>query len=511
MPDQPSNAPEDPRSDGDASAREPLSRRAARQARTSEGSTSPENASPRETETSAGGGKATGSVDADALPPTQKLVLPGNAESGDSATTPPITKSPKKKSPDTPAHSTTPLPTTPPITKPRWSEPTPHATDSEEVRQASLDELFAAEPPEARPLLTAPRSRKRLWIGLAIVLFVLAGIGYGVSFAWSTYEPQIREAMGWTEPKDYEAGIAEGEAFVTISEGDNGQAISQSLYKAGVTKTPEAFYNMLIDSGENPPFYPGLYTLQLKMTSAAALKALQDPEKKSEHAVLLREGLTVKASLETISESLAIPLEDLTAAVADPSAYGVNATNLEGWLFPALYTFDPGVTATDVISRLVQRTLTSLDEEGVAPEDRQKVLTIASIIQREARLPDDFFKVSRVIQNRLDVGQKLEMDSTAQYGYGESRNGSVFSSGAALTDDNPYNTYVITGLPAGPIANPGDVAIDAALRPVDGDWLYFVTVNLNTGETVFNVTYEDHLKSVEDLRAWCSANPDSGC
>ena len=106
---------------------------------------------------------------------------------------------------------------------------------------------------------------------------------------------------------------------------------------------------------------------------------------------------------------------------------------------------------------------------------------------------------------------KLQMDSTAQYGYGELHDGTVSSSGEALTDDNPWNTYVIDGLPVGPIANPGDLAIDAAMHPEDGPWLYFVTVNLNTGETVFTTNYDDHLAAVEQWRQWCTDNPDAGC
>ena len=151
------------------------------------------------------------------------------------------------------------------------------------------------------------------------------------------------------------------------------------------------------------------------------------------------------------------------------------------------------MTAQDVIQTLVDRTVQSLDDAGVPVEDRQRVLTIASIIQREARYEEDLQKVSTVIQNRLDPDNQetfglLQMDSTAQYGYGEMHDGTVSSSDEALADPNPWNTYVHTGLPIGPIANPGDVAIDAAMHPADGDWLYFVTVNLDTGETVFTRT-----------------------
>ena len=169
-----------------------------------------------------------------------------------------------------------------------------------------------------------------------------------------------------------------------------------------------------------------------------------------------------------------------------------------------------------MITTLVNRAVQSLDAAGVPVEDRQRVLTVASIIQREARFEADFYKVSRVIENRLNPDNQetfglLQMDSTAQYGYGELHDGTVSSSGEALTDDNPWNTYVHPGLPVGPISNPGDTAIDAAMHPADGEWLYFVTVNLNTGETVFTTNVDDHNRAVAQWQAWCTDNPDAGC
>ena len=364
-----------------------------------------------------------------------------------------------------------------------------------------------------------PNKRRRRiggWIALAIVLMFFGGIAAGTLYVWTTYEGQIREFMGWEEPKDYEEGLANGEALVTISSGDSGGAISQSLYDAGVTKTPDAFYEMLVDTVQNPTFYPGVYTLQKQMTSAAALAALQDPANKSENSALVREGLTVDQTLPLLAEGIGLPLEEFEAATADPSAYGVPADSLEGWLFPAMYTFDPGATAADVIQRMVDRTVQSLEEAGVPLEDRHRVLTIASIIQREARFEDDFYKVARVIENRMDPSNQetfglLQMDSTAQFGFGELHDGTASTSEEAQFDPNPWNTYVHPGLPIGPIANPGDVAIDAAMHPADGPWLYFVTVNMDTGETIFTTTYSEHLQYVEQMQDWCEKNPDMGC
>ncbi|SDH27876.1 endolytic transglycosylase MltG [Microbacterium pygmaeum] len=399
--------------------------------------------------------------------------------------------------------------------------PEPLRTPARSVATATLDDLFtgAQTTDHLGELPPPPDRRKRRiggWIALAVVLVLLGGMAAGGLWVWNTYEDKIREFMGWEEPKDFEAGMANGEVLVTIEDGDTGSPISQRLYDSGVTKTSDAFYDYLIDTGQNPTFQPGAYALQYQMTSEAALEALLNPANKRENTAQIPEGFTVDGTLERLAEGTGIPLEEFQSAVADPAAYGVPASTLEGWLFPATYTFDPGVTPTQMIQTMVDRTVQSLDTAGVPVEDRERILTVASIIQREARFEDDFYKVSRVIENRLDPENqetfgKLQMDSTAQYGYGEMHDGTVSTSQEALDDPNPWNTYYNTGLPIGPIANPGDLAIDAAMHPADGDWLYFVTVNLNTGETVFTTNIDDHNAAVAQWQAWCTDNPDAGC
>ncbi|MFJ4225135.1 endolytic transglycosylase MltG [Microbacterium sp. NPDC089695] len=376
-----------------------------------------------------------------------------------------------------------------------------------------LEDLFHHEAADEEKT-GAPRKKKRrtgCLVALIIVLALIGGaVGAGV-WAFNTYGDRISDAMGWGEPKDWEPGIATGEVMVTINDGDTGAPVSTSLFEAGVTRTEDVFYDYLVSENVAVTFYPGIYRLQEKMTAADALAALQDPANRMENTASVSEGATIESSLPGIAESLAMPLEDLQAAIdLGPATYGVDATSLEGWLFPAVYTFDPGVTAQGVIQRMVDRTWESLDAAGVPAEDAQRVLTIASIIQREG-MTADFDKVSRVIQNRLDIDMKLQMDSTAQYGYGSLHEGVVSSSAEALADPNPWNTYVNTGLPATPIASPSDAAIKAAMNPADGPWLYFVTINLATGETQFSETYEEHLQGVEKWEQWCQENPDGGC
>lgn len=392
---------------------------------------------------------------------------------------------------------------------PRSTEPAPQSRrEAREAREAS-----------ARRGPKGPRRRRR-WLGWLIAVVVILGLAAGAAaYVWINYEEQVRKVMGWELPIDYE-GEGSGSVIITITNGQLGSDVAKTLHEAGVTMTTEAFYKLLL-TRPDVQFQPGSYQLKLKMSARAALDALLDPANKVQTRIGFPEGSTVRtviARLADLSESTGVSREELEAAAADVGSFGLppGATSLEGFLFPATYALDPGLTAHEILQIMVDEMSTRLDAAGVAQEDRVRVLTIASLIQREAgRNADDFYKVSRVIQNRLDAAMLLQFDSTAHYGYewkhGERVDGGVFSTSEELADDNPYNTYVHAGLPIGPIGAPGDLAIDAALHPADGPWLYFVTVNLDTGETKFTSTIAEHNAAVQELRDWCRATKSPNC
>ncbi|MET0956034.1 MAG: endolytic transglycosylase MltG, partial [Cryobacterium sp.] len=356
-----------------------------------------------------------------------------------------------------------------------------------------------------------PKSRRGGW-GCLIVVLVLLGLMAAAAFA---LQGPITQLIAATQgPEDYEGSGGE-DVLVMIHDGETGSDIANTLVAQDVVKSYDAFYSLLLAQAEDPVFQPGAYLLASQMSAASALEALQDPETRQELTVVIPEGTAAVDVLASLAEGTDIPLADLQAAAADLSGFGLpaEATSLEGFLFPATYTFQPATSAHDAIKTLVDRQFQALDEAGVAPADRWKTIVMASLIQREAGLKDDYYKVSRVFSNRLDPAQwetgLLQSDATVAYGTGNTHL-------VTTTDDeredasNAYNTYVHPGPPVGPISNPGDLAIDAALHPADGSWLYFVTWNLDTGETIFSTTAEEHDAGVDKWLAWMEEHPEYG-
>jgi UPF0755 protein len=243
------------------------------------------------------------------------------------------------------------------------------------------------------------------------------------------------------------------------------------------------------------------------MSNESALTAVTDQSNILSFQVTIPEGYRAAQIFNEVSRITNIPVEELWLAAEDLSAYGIpeEAPTIEGYLFPDTYSFDLRVTAVDVISIMVTRMETALTEAGVVKEDWHELLTLASITQREAKQEPDFYKVARVFANRVAIDMRLETDPTITYSY----DGTDMSEASTQEQISyGYNTYLVRGLPPGPISSPGELAIDATLNPAAGDWLFFVTINLATGETKFSETLAEHESWIPLLRKWETENPD---
>jgi UPF0755 protein len=382
-------------------------------------------------------------------------------------------------------------------------------------------------PIRLEPVTPPPRRRSVRWLAWFLPLvIVLGGIGAGGWWAWSNHEDKIREILGWEIPNDYTTTGNGVEVVITILPGQIGDDIAITLHDSGVTKSFDAFHDLLLEksaAGEEPTFLPGNYRLQQEMSAQSALDALQDPANRITNQVIIPEGTNLPDTLAILAQQTGIPLEEFQAQAANYGQFGLpaNAVSLEGYLFPASYDLDGTETATGLLQRLVTEMFTRLDALGVAPDDRNHFLTLASIVQKESGpSPEDPPKIARVFLNRIDAGMMLESDATVTYGtcvWGPTQGrtppdtcGTVWLNQADIDDtSNPYNTRSLPGLPPGPIAMPGQASLEAVAAPADGPWLFFVAVNLATGETVFSETIEAHDAAVDQLYAWCEASDEN--
>lgn len=341
-----------------------------------------------------------------------------------------------------------------------------------------------------------------LWRRLAVILVALAVVAGGTVVAYTYLRPVV---AGLLESNDY-PGPGTGQVEIKVEQGDTGAAIAQTLVDAGVVKSTKAYIEAAKADPKSAGIQPGTYRLRKQMSAAEAVTALTDPADRITTQVTIREGLWAKEIYAELSKQTGVPVADYVAAAKDGAALGLPAAakgNVEGYLFPASYSFDPGTSAKDQLAQLVAQSVQHLDALGVAPDRMEHVVIVASLVEAEARHPQDRPKVARVIENRLAKGMKLQLDSTVNYAVGKH---GITTSDADRASKSPYNTYVVKGLPPGPIGNPGESAIQAALEPAAGPWLFFVTVNPKTGETKFAVTLAEHDKYVAEFRSWCHAH-----
>lgn len=340
-------------------------------------------------------------------------------------------------------------------------------------------------------------ARRRILAGFIVFVLLLGG---AVAYA---NKGLIRAAIEQLQGNDF-PGPGTGEVQITVKSGDSGESITTQLLEAGVIKNFRTTYQLILDT--NPTFYPGIFRLKLQMRSADAISALTDPNSSSLQRTTIKEGLRASVMFGVLAESTGVPKADFEDLFTKPQQFGLSSKmpNIEGYLFPATYTFAPGSTAQQILQTMVDRMQDEIDSLGIPANKVHEVLTLASVIQKEARIKEDFYKVSRTFLNRIEDGMHLQSDATVSYGVGGK---TVSTSRADRANNNGYNTYLHAGLPVGPISAPGSVAIDAALHPADGKWLYFCTINLETGETVFSETFAQHEKAVALWQAWMKDHP----
>ncbi len=358
---------------------------------------------------------------------------------------------------------------------------------------------------ELRDERPPPRPSRRRAGRLARILAVLVVLLITVALLAAVAVVGQRVLSRFESAPDF-SGAGTGEAVVEIEPGETAGDIARTLQEQGVIKSVAAFNEAAVDEPRSRSLQPGVYALRTQMSAAAALELLLDPASRVQGRVTVPEGLTVPQTLETLAKGTGIPLADLQAAAKNPDAIGLPGYaegRLEGFLFPATYEFDPGSTATEVLTAVLDRFVAAAETTDLEARAEAlgytpyEVLTVASLIEREVRFDDEYPKVARVVYNRLERGIPLGIDAAILFGLGRT-SGELTKSD--LAKDTPYENRRKAGLPPTPIASPGEATIEAALNPAQGDFLYYVLATKD-GRSFFTADYDEFINQRDKSRA----------
>lgn len=332
------------------------------------------------------------------------------------------------------------------------------------------------------------------------------------------------------------AGDGKADVVVQVHSGDSTTAIGQTLVDHNVVATVKGFVDAARSNAAIAAIQPGFYKVRTEISAASAVQRLADPGARVGKVVIpegrqlddvaaVGSGAVTEGIFTLVSQASCVDLNGQRKCVAagdlrrvaeqvapealkvpqwamkQVAVLGNNHRRLEGLIAPGTWNVDPAASAQDIVATLVAESadhylsLGILDTAEAMKMSPYEILVVGSLVQREAK-PHDFAKVARVIYNRLAEPQRLEFDSTVNYPLDRQEVATTDADRAQVT---PWNTYASDGLPATPICSPGDDALAAAEHPEPGDWLYFVTVDMD-GTTLFTHDYQEHLANIDLAR-----------
>lgn len=362
------------------------------------------------------------------------------------------------------------------------------------------------------------KRRRRSFGALFISVLLLAALGGGVY--WGVGKAQ--ELFG---APDYEGNPAKVAVNVTVKPGDSASVIGATLYDKKVVKSVKAYVNAAKANEKGNTVQPGTYKLFEEMPANLALAMLLDPAKNMlVNKVTIPEGMISIDIFDKLAKATGLPLTDFQEAAKDPVALGIDESwfaaredgrqvikSIEGFLYPETYSFQPDLTAKEILTEMVGQFIAVATElkftetvQSTLHITPYEALIAASIAQAEAIDPADFPKVARVLYNRAYGGNFpcscLGLDSAVNYWLEVSGHGAKASehlTAAQLHDtSNPYNTYDKAGMPGGAISNPGKEALQGAIAPVGAaNVFYFVTID-KQGTMAYATTLAQHNANV---------------
>ncbi len=294
----------------------------------------------------------------------------------------------------------------------------------------------------------------------------------------------------------------EGNARVTVPSGASMRLAADSLEAAGVIRSARAFSFYAKLTGRDRSIKAGTYILDRSASWSTIVDALV-AGRGIVLTVTIPEGWDLRTIVPAVADIMKVPAESLDAATHDTALIrrlDIPIPSLEGYLFPETYLLPEGSAALPIVRRLVNEFERRWKPEWNARLQslgmtRHQVMTLASIVEKEARVPTERAVISAVYHNRLKRGMLLQADPTIQYALGRHTARVLYRD---LEVKSPYNTYRNVGLPPGPIASPGLASIEAALFPADVPYLYFVAHP--DGHHEFRATLREHNEAVRRMR-----------
>ena len=341
---------------------------------------------------------------------------------------------------------------------------------------------------------------------LAALLFA-AVCAVGIAAWLIARNPGIQIEAGAAAPVERERPSEV--AAVLIADGESAAEIGERLAAAGLVSSRRHFQTLATLLGWELVLNGGRYTFEPGLTTYEIIRRIRFGET-SPLSITVPEGLRIEEVAELVAASGIATAVEFLEALADPAvAEGTPAAmrpagaGLEGYLFPSTYTLPLDVSAAGVARMMLERLERELDEALVEAVDAvgltlHEVLTIASMIEREAAIAEERALISSVIWNRLEQDILLQIDSTVQYARGAAGEYWPEVSARDLGADHPHNTYLNKGLPPTPIANPGRASILAAAEPANTNYLFYAARPDRTH--AFAETYAEHQRNIEEIR-----------
>ncbi|MGI3786806.1 MAG: endolytic transglycosylase MltG [Janthinobacterium lividum] len=346
--------------------------------------------------------------------------------------------------------------------------------------------------------------------GCLAVLLALAVLAVG---GFLVYDQGKSLISNFGETPDYTGGGV-APTTVTIPTGATLDEIGGVLKKADVIKSTSAWDSAVQSEERATSVQPGRYLMRTQMSAIDALRLLINPgESRVRAQFTIPEGLRLSRQVDALVKGTKIKKSAYEKALKNPKALGLPAyakNKPEGFLFPDTYELTADATATSTLKQMVSQYKAVTADMGLQAAAKKlnrspyEVLVVASIIEREVNQDQYRAKVARVLYNRLDQGIPLGLDSTVIYAENLKTN---TTTPKERRSKSKYNTYTHKGLPPGPIAAPGKAALQAAANPEPGKWLYFTTVNFDTGETQFAETNAEFAQIVAEFQSWCQSHP----